>query len=73
MQYACRDQCVTVNRKTPANIADSIISVGRKCKDGGKNEVISSSIVHRKSSRFQMKINKVNSLLKDLCVILTLG
>ena len=60
---------VTMKRKTPTNIADSIISVGRKCKDAGINEVIISSIVWRYSSRFQMKINEVNTVWKDLCVI----
>ena len=60
---------VTMERKTPIYIADFIISVGRKCKDAGINEVIISSIVRRRSSRFQMKINEVNSVLKDLCVI----
>ena len=59
----------TAKRKTPTNIANSIISVGRKCKDVGTNDVIISSIVHRKSFRFQMKINEVNSVLKDLCAI----
>ena len=56
-------------RKTPTNIADSLISVNRKYKDAGINGVIVSSIVDRKSSRFQMKINEGTSMLKDLCVI----
>ena len=30
---------------------------------------IISSIAHKKSSRFQMKINEVSSAFKDLCVI----
>ena len=45
------------------------MSVGRKCKDADINEVIISSIVCRKSSRFQMKINEVDSVFKDLYVI----
>ena len=45
------------------------MSVGRKCKDAGINEVIISSIVRRKISRFQMKINEINSGLQDLYVI----
>ena len=60
---------VIVKTKTPIDIADSIISVGRKCKDADINEVIISSITRTKRSRFQMKINKVNSVLKDLCLI----
>lgn len=60
---------VIVKRKTPIDIADSILSVGRQCKDGGINEVIISSITRTKRSRFQMKINKVNSVLKNLCLI----
>ena len=43
----------------PTDIADSIISVGRKCKDTHINEVILSIIVRRKSPRFQTKINEV--------------
>ena len=43
---------VIVKRKTPIDIADSIISVGRKCKDSGINEVIVSSITRTKRSRF---------------------
>ena len=57
---------VNVKRKTPTDTADSII--GRKCKDAGINQVTVSSIVHRNRSRFQMKINEVNSVLKDLYV-----
>ena len=45
------------------------MSVGRKCKDAGINEAIISSIVCRKSSRFQMKINEVDSVFKYLYVI----
>ena len=60
---------VTVKRKNPTDIIDSIMSVGRKCKDADINEVIISSIVCRKSSRFQMKINEVDSVFKDLYVI----
>ena len=60
---------VTVKRKNPTDIIDSIMSVGRKCKDADINEVIISSIVCRKSSRFQMKINTVDSVFKDLYVI----
>ena len=40
-------------------------AIGRKCKDAGINEVI----ISRKSSTFQMKINEVNNVLRDLCVI----
>ena len=58
-----------MKRKLPTDIADSIISVGRKCKDTGINEVIVFSIVHRMSSRFDMKINEVNSVFKDPSVI----
>ena len=43
---------VIVKRKTPIDIADSILSVGRKCKDTGINEVIISSISRKKRSRF---------------------
>ena len=57
-----------MKRKIPVDIGDSIIFVGRKSKDAGINEVIVSSIVHRKRSKFQMEINEVNSVLKDLCV-----
>ena len=35
---------VTLKRKTPTEIARTIISVGRKCKDAGINGVIISSI-----------------------------
>ena len=49
---------VTVKRKTPTDIADSVISFSRKCKDAGINEVIISSIVCRKISIFQLKLIK---------------
>ena len=57
---------VTVKRKFPTNTADSIITVGRKCEDASVNGVIAFSTLHRKISRFQMKINEVNSVLKNL-------
>ena len=60
---------VTVQRKTPTYTVDSIRFVGRKCKYAGINEVIVSSVVRRKTSRFQMKINEVNNVLKDLYVV----
>ena len=51
-----------MKRKTSTDISDSIKSVSRKCKDECVNDVAASSIVYKKSSRFQMKISEVNSL-----------
>ena len=58
-----------MKRKFPTNTADSIITVGRKCEDASVNGVIAFSTLHRKISKFQMKINEVNSVLKNLYVI----
>ena len=56
-------------RKGPSDIADSIVSVGKKCRDTGVRNVMISSLVCRKSPRLQAKINKVNDVLRDLCTI----
>ena len=53
----CRNQ-----RKALNNNADSIISVGRKCRDAGISKVNVASIVHRKRPRFL-------DVLKGVCAI----
>ena len=55
--------------KRPSDIADSIVSVGKKCRDTGVRNVMISSLVFRKSPRLQAKINEVNDVLRDLCTI----
>ena len=56
-------------KKRASDIADSIISVGKKCQDTGVRNVMISSLVHRKSPRLQAKIKEVNDVLRDLCTI----
>ena len=58
---------VSAKRKRPSDIADSIISVGKKCRDTGVRNVMISSLVQRKSHRLQAKIYEVNDVLRDLC------
>ena len=59
---------MSAKRKRPSDIADSIISVSKKCQDTGVRNVMISSLVCRKSPRLQAKINEVN-VLRDLCTI----
>ena len=58
---------VSANRKRLSDIANSIISVGKKCWDTGVRNIMISSLVHRKSLRFQAKINEVNDVLRYFC------
>ena len=60
---------VSAKRKRPSDVADSIISVGKKCQDTGVRNVMISSLVRGKSPRLQAKINEVNDVLRDLCTI----
>ena len=51
---------VSAKRKIPSDITDSIISVGKKCRDTGVRNVMISGLVRRKSPRLQAKINEIN-------------
>ena len=59
---------VSAKRRRPSDIADSIISAGKKCWDTGVMNVMISSLVCRKSPRLQAKINEV-TVLRDLWTI----
>ena len=59
---------VSAKRKIP-DIADSIISVGKKCRDIGVRNAIIFSLERRRSPRLQAKISEFNDVLMDLCTI----
>ena len=48
---------------------DSIISVGKKCRDIGVRNAIIFSLERRRSPRLQAKINEFYDVLMDLCTI----
>ena len=48
---------------------DSIISVGKKCRDIGVRNAIIFSLERRRSPRLQAKINEFYDFLMDLCTI----
>ena len=60
---------VSVERKRASDIADLIISVGKKCQDTGVKNIMISGLVRRKSPTLQAKIKEVNDVLRDLCTI----
>ena len=52
---------LSAKRKMPSDIADSIISVDKKCRDTTIRNVLISSLLRRKSPRLQTK--KMKSMM----------
>ena len=48
-------------------ITDSIIKVGKRCRQSGVNDVLISAIVKRKQLHLQKKVNELNTFLETKC------
>ena len=57
-----------IESSSASEIVDSIIKVGKRCRQSGVNDVLISSVVYRKHEHIQKKVNELNSILERKCV-----
>jgi len=57
----------TINSVPPIDVANNIITIGKRCKSFGIKCIVFSSILPRKDKKFQKYINEVNEHVKNIC------